>query len=94
MAPDRSTQITGLLRAWRSGDQAALDLLAVKVYDELRRRARRYMRNERAGNILDWEEEIVVALKISLSTVRRDWSLARAWLLQELSHPIREPSEG
>ena len=40
------------------------------------------------------EEEIVVALKISLSTVRRDWNLARAWLLQELSHPIREPSEG
>jgi RNA polymerase sigma factor (TIGR02999 family) len=31
------------------------------------------------------EEEIVVALKISLSTVRRDWNLARAWLLRELS---------
>jgi RNA polymerase sigma factor (TIGR02999 family) len=40
------------------------------------------------------EEEIVVALKISLSTVRRDWNLARAWLLRELSHPIREPSGG
>jgi RNA polymerase sigma factor (TIGR02999 family) len=52
MGPDRSTQITGLLRAWRSGDQAALDLLAAKVYDELRRVARRYMRNERAGNTL------------------------------------------
>jgi RNA polymerase sigma factor (TIGR02999 family) len=31
------------------------------------------------------EEEIVTALKISLRTVRRDWSLARAWLLRELS---------
>jgi RNA polymerase sigma factor (TIGR02999 family) len=31
------------------------------------------------------DEEIVTALKISLRTVRRDWSLARAWLLQELS---------
>jgi RNA polymerase sigma factor (TIGR02999 family) len=40
------------------------------------------------------EEEIVVALKVSLSTVRRDWNLARAWLLQELSQPIREPSGG
>lgn len=40
------------------------------------------------------EEEIVVALKISLSTVRRDWNLARAWLLRELSPPIREPSGG
>lgn len=52
MPRDPSTQITVLLRAWRSGDQAALDLLAAKVYDELRRMARRYMRNERAGNTL------------------------------------------
>jgi RNA polymerase sigma factor (TIGR02999 family) len=52
MATDQSTQITGLLRAWHSGDQAAFDVLAAKVYDELRRVARRYMRNERAGNTL------------------------------------------
>jgi RNA polymerase sigma factor (TIGR02999 family) len=52
MAPDQSTQITVLLRAWRSGDNAALELLTAKVYDELRRVARRYMRNERAGNTL------------------------------------------
>jgi hypothetical protein len=32
MAPDRFTQITGLLRGWRGGDQAALDLLSV-LYD-------------------------------------------------------------
>jgi RNA polymerase sigma factor (TIGR02999 family) len=35
------------------------------------------------------EEEIVEALKISPRTVRRDWDLARAWLLRELSHTIR-----
>src|SRR6266446_10058085 len=34
------------------------------------------------------EEEIVAALDISPRTVRRDWDLARAWLLQELSHRI------
>src|SRR5271165_1300299 len=51
MPPDQ-TQITVLLRAWRSGDNAALDLLAGKVYGELRRVARRYMRNERAGYTL------------------------------------------
>ena len=39
------------------------------------------------------EEEIVGALKISPRTVRRDWDFARAWLLRELSHPIRERSE-
>jgi len=32
------------------------------------------------------EEEIVAALKISVRTVRRDWDLARAWLLRELKH--------
>jgi DNA-directed RNA polymerase specialized sigma24 family protein len=32
------------------------------------------------------EEEIVVALNISPRTVRRDWDLARAWLLRELSN--------
>jgi RNA polymerase sigma factor (TIGR02999 family) len=31
------------------------------------------------------EEEIAEALKISSRTVRRDWSLARAWLYRELS---------
>jgi RNA polymerase sigma factor (TIGR02999 family) len=32
------------------------------------------------------EEEIAAALNISLRTVRRDWNLAKAWLLRELSH--------
>jgi|SRR5215471_18871018 len=32
------------------------------------------------------EEEIVAVLKISPRTVRRDWDLAKAWLLRELSH--------
>ena len=31
------------------------------------------------------EEEIVATLKISPRTVRRDWDLARAWLLRELN---------
>ncbi len=34
------------------------------------------------------EDEIVAALKISPRTVRRDWDLAKAWLLRELSHRI------
>jgi RNA polymerase sigma factor (TIGR02999 family) len=52
MALPKSAEITGLLRAWSGGDQAALDRLAAQVYDELRRMARHYMRNERAGNTL------------------------------------------
>jgi len=52
MALPRSAEITGLLKAWSGGDQAALDRLASLVYDELRRMARRYMRDERAANTL------------------------------------------
>jgi RNA polymerase sigma factor (TIGR02999 family) len=193
-------EITQLLRAWSSGDQAALDRVAERVYGELRVMARRYMKNERPDNTLqttalvhevyirlvdatkiDWheraqffamaaqmmrrilvdaararrshkrgglavkvkieetalvssapgrsilaldealtafsqvaprqakvvelryfggltEEEIVAALNISPRTVRRDWDLAKAWLLRalspanELSHTIGKPS--
>src|SRR5438552_3965913 len=48
----RSVEVTGLLKAWSGGDQAALERLTNQVYNELRRIARRYMRNERAGNTL------------------------------------------
>jgi RNA polymerase sigma factor (TIGR02999 family) len=189
-----SAEITNLLKAWSSGDEAALSRLAERVYPELRLMARRYMKNERQGNTLqttalvhevylrlidvtkvEWhqraqffamaaqmmrrilvdaarargahkrggsalkvnldqtallssapdrsilaldealtafspvaprqaqvvelryfggltEEEIVAALKISPRTVRRDWDLAKAWLLRELSRTTREPS--
>jgi RNA polymerase sigma factor (TIGR02999 family) len=50
--PGGSAEVTVLLRAWSGGDRAALDRLTPVVYDELRRIARRYMRNERAGNSL------------------------------------------
>jgi RNA polymerase sigma factor (TIGR02999 family) len=50
--PPESSEITALLKAWGSGDAAALDQLTPLVYEELRRLARRYMRNERAGNTL------------------------------------------
>ena len=39
------------------------------------------------------EEEIVAALKISPRTVRRDWDLAKAWLMRELSANLTKPSE-
>jgi RNA polymerase sigma factor (TIGR02999 family) len=51
-ASSRSAEVTGLLQAWSGGDQAALGKLADQVYDELRRIAARFMRNERAGNTL------------------------------------------
>ena len=44
--------VSNLLRAWRSGDDVALDKLMPRVYDELRRLAHLYMRRERAGHTL------------------------------------------
>ena len=50
---DRSSaEITALLKAWSIGDEAALGLLAERVYPELRRMARQYMKNEHQGNTL------------------------------------------
>jgi RNA polymerase sigma-70 factor (ECF subfamily) len=44
--------VNKLLRAWSDGDQSALEKLAPIVYDELRRLARHYMRQERPGHSL------------------------------------------
>ena len=48
----RSAEITSLLKAWGSGDEAALARLTEHVYPELRLLARRYMKNEAEGNTL------------------------------------------
>src|SRR5438105_2623920 len=47
-----SVEITALIRAWSGGDKAALERLTPLVYDELRRMARRYMRNQGGGHAL------------------------------------------
>lgn len=47
-----STEITHLLKAWGDGDEAALARLADHVYPELRRMARRFMKDEARGNTL------------------------------------------
>ena len=44
----RSSDVTALLKAWRGGDQTALDRLTPLVYDHLRKLGRQYVRKERA----------------------------------------------
>lgn len=46
-------QITGLLRAWRGGEAAALDRLTPLVYDHLRRLASGHVARERADRQLN-----------------------------------------
>jgi len=50
----RSTSgvVTELLVKWRAGDQEALDALVPLVYNELRKAAHRYLRNERPAHTL------------------------------------------
>jgi len=45
-------QLTELLKAWSNGDETALESIVPLVEAELRRIARRYMRNENAGHLL------------------------------------------
>jgi RNA polymerase sigma factor (TIGR02999 family) len=47
-----SAPVTSLLAKWQEGNPAALDALMPLVYDELYRRARSYMRSEKAGHTL------------------------------------------
>jgi len=49
---DTALGVTTLLRAWSRGDQGAFEQLTPLVYDELRRRARQYLRAERPNHTL------------------------------------------
>src|SRR5262245_58708238 len=52
MSASSAYQVTELLLAWGKGDRDALDKLVPLVHSELKRLARRYMRNERPGHTL------------------------------------------
>lgn len=51
-ADEKTPPITALLQKWRHGEQDAFDEVIQYVYNDLRRRAIAYMRNERAGHSL------------------------------------------
>jgi RNA polymerase sigma factor (TIGR02999 family) len=51
--PERSPDVTALLKAWGKGDLDARDEVMLLVYGELRRRAQGYLRRERQGHTLE-----------------------------------------
>ena len=53
VTPVDPTDITGLLKAWSRGDQGALEQLTPLVYAQLRLQARRYLRKEPPGVMLE-----------------------------------------
>ena len=63
-------------------DMVALDE-ALKVLAELDERQSRIVELRFFGGLTN--DEVAEVLKVSEATVRRDWSLARAWLHRELS---------
>jgi RNA polymerase sigma factor (TIGR02999 family) len=52
MPESSCSETTRLLRAWAGGDEEALKHLTPRVYEELRRIAGRFMRNERPGRTI------------------------------------------
>ena len=55
-------EITELLKAWSNGDKESLDQLVPLVDGELKKIAHKYMRDERAGHILQTTELVHEAL--------------------------------
>jgi RNA polymerase sigma factor (TIGR02999 family) len=53
MEPATSRGVTALLQAWSAGDRSALQRLMPQLYSELRRMAKRRMKNEQPGHTLD-----------------------------------------
>jgi len=68
-----ASDVTALLKAWRDGDQTALQRLTPLVYDHLRRLGRQYARKERAGARAD-ATSLVHEAYVRLVDVRTvDW---------------------
>jgi RNA polymerase sigma factor (TIGR02999 family) len=65
--------VTGLLLAWRQGDESALSRLTPLVHQELQRIARRCMRGERAGHSLQATALVNEAYLRMLDVRRVNW---------------------
>ena len=72
ITPDSSV-VTGLLLAWRAGDDAALERLIPLVHAELHRIAKGFMRKERAGHTLQTSALVNEAYLRLLDAPSVDW---------------------
>lgn len=64
--------VTDLLARWQEGDRVAADALFPVIYDELRRRARRHLRDEPSGHTLE-TDALVNEAYVRLVRERRGW---------------------
>jgi RNA polymerase sigma-70 factor (ECF subfamily) len=70
--PDNS-ETTQLLRAWAGGNQSALDRLAPRVYEELRRIAGHFMQNENQGRTIQTTALVHEAYLKLIDVENVDW---------------------
>jgi RNA polymerase sigma factor (TIGR02999 family) len=66
-------EVTVLLRAWREGDETALEALMPLVHDELRRIARRCLYSERANHSVQATELVNEAFLRLVDVQHVDW---------------------
>ena len=71
--PENPGTVTGLLMAWRGGNDAALEQLVPLVHEELHRIARGCMRGERAGHSLQATALVNEAYLRLIGAQQVDW---------------------
>jgi RNA polymerase sigma factor (TIGR02999 family) len=73
MQDSHSSETTQLLRAWASGDPAALEQLTPRVYQELRRIAGHHMQNERPEQTIQTTALVHEAYLKLIDITNVDW---------------------
>ena len=73
MTRSSTRDVSNLLRAWRGGDDVALDRLMPQVYSELHRLAHHYMRRERPGHVLQTTDLVNEAFIRLVDAREVDW---------------------
>jgi RNA polymerase sigma-70 factor (ECF subfamily) len=66
--------VTALLKRWNSGDKDAFEALIALVYQEMKAIARRLLRDERPGHILDTHALVHEAYLRLVGQTRMDWN--------------------
>ena len=69
----QAAEITGLLEAWSRGDRAALNQLTPHVYDQLRRLAGHFMRNENPARTMQATALVHEAYLRLVDVTNVDW---------------------
>ena len=73
MSGAECSETTQLLRAWAGGDPGALEQLTPRVYDELRRIAGHFMRDERPGRTIQTTALVHEAYLKLIDVTNVDW---------------------